>query len=230
MPHPRASPAPTQPKAEEHHGSQQPRLLAQRGVLQQGAVAVAQDVSAQELQEMYNQPATLPDREVMTVEDTIVKSAAAFAVLLVGAAIGWVTDHRDAVPLWGAAIVGFVLALVNIFKKEPSPPLILAYAGVQGIFVGGISLIYEWPTRHRRAGRPRHPRRGRRDAGAVRHRQGPRLEAGHQGLPHRDGRLPGVLARQHVPHVVRRAPTTRGASAAPRSSASRSACSSACSS
>ena len=44
-------------------------------------------------------------------------------MLLVGAAIGWVTV--DSLPfLWiGAGIVGFVLALVNIFKKEPSPAL-----------------------------------------------------------------------------------------------------------
>ncbi|WP_430647616.1 Bax inhibitor-1/YccA family protein [Agromyces sp. GXS1127] len=109
----------------------------------QGAVAVAQDMSAQQLQDMYNQPATLPDRDVMTIEDSIAKSAAAFGVLLVGAAIGWLTV--ESVPfLWiGAGLVGFVLALVNIFKKEPSPALILAYAGVQGIFVGGISAWYE---------------------------------------------------------------------------------------
>ena len=57
----------------------------------QGAVAVAQDMSAQQLQDMYNQPATLPDREVMTIEDTIQKSAVAFGLLVVGAAIGWIT-------------------------------------------------------------------------------------------------------------------------------------------
>ncbi len=46
--------------------------------------------------------------------------------------------------LWiGAGLVGFVLALVNVFRKEPSPALILAYAGVQGIFVGAISAWYE---------------------------------------------------------------------------------------
>ena len=104
----------------------------------QGAVAAAQDVSAQQLQEMYNQPATLPDREVMTYDDAVQKAAISFGLLLVGAAIGWFS----AVPLpflWiGAGIVGFVLALVNIFKKEPSPALVLAYAGVQGVFVGGI--------------------------------------------------------------------------------------------
>jgi uncharacterized YccA/Bax inhibitor family protein len=110
----------------------------------QGAVAASQDVSAQQLQEMYNQPATLPDREVMTIEDSIAKAAAAFGVLLVGATIGWLTFQS--VPLlWiGAGIVGFVLALVNIFKREPSPALVLAYSGVQGVFVGGISAWYEF--------------------------------------------------------------------------------------
>jgi uncharacterized YccA/Bax inhibitor family protein len=34
------------------------------------------------------------------------------------------------------------LALVNIFKKNPSRGLILAYAGFQGLFVGGISAIF----------------------------------------------------------------------------------------
>jgi len=33
--------------------------------------------------------------------------------------------------------------MVNIFKKEPSAPLILAYAAAQGVFVGGISYIFE---------------------------------------------------------------------------------------
>ncbi|MFB6609944.1 Bax inhibitor-1/YccA family protein [Agromyces sp. NPDC056379] len=109
----------------------------------QGGVAAAQDISAQQLQDMYNQPATPPAGETMSVETTVQKSAVSFGLLLVGAALGWVTT--ESMPfLWiGAGIVGFVLALVNIFKKEPSPALILAYAGVQGVFVGGISAWYE---------------------------------------------------------------------------------------
>jgi uncharacterized YccA/Bax inhibitor family protein len=109
----------------------------------QGAVAAAQNVSAQQLQEMYNQPATLPDREVMTVENTIAKTAGAFAVLLVGAAAGWLLTPTVPWLFWVGSILGFVLALVNIFKKEPSPPLILAYAAAQGVFLGGISLMFE---------------------------------------------------------------------------------------
>ena len=50
------------------------------------------------------------------------------------------------IALWGfviGALVGFVLALVNTFKKKPSPALVLTYAGVEGLFVGGISATYQ---------------------------------------------------------------------------------------
>ncbi len=169
---------------------------------QQGAVAAAQDVSAQQLQEMYNQPATLPDREVMTVENTVAKTAGAFAVLVVFAAVGWLVTPAMPWLFWGASIIGFVLALVNIFKKEPSPAADPRLRGGPG----------RLPRRHladvrdpvggnRRPGRDRHARGGRRDPRALRERQDPRVEAGHEDLPHRDGRLPRVLAHQPDPHV-----------------------------
>jgi len=105
--------------------------------------------TAEQLQAQFDLPSAPPPAAVepMTIEGTIRVSFANFAVLLVTAAIGWVT--MPVVPfLWiGAALVGFVLALVNIFKKEPSPGLILGYAAAQGVFVGGISAYYErvWP-------------------------------------------------------------------------------------
>jgi uncharacterized YccA/Bax inhibitor family protein len=145
MPHPVARPKHDDSRKRNHSMAlDNPAFSRNPAFNSQGAVAAAQNVSAEQLQEMYNQPATLPDREVMTIEDSIAKAAAAFGVLLVGATIGWLTF--SSVPfLWvGAGIVGFVLALVNIFKKEPSPALVLAYAGVQGIFVGGISAWYEY--------------------------------------------------------------------------------------
>src|SRR5690606_34532278 len=70
-------------------------------------------------------------------------SFATFGVLLVGAAIGWVTMPLVPFLYVGAALVGFVLALVNIFKREPSPALILGYAAAQGVFLGGISAFFE---------------------------------------------------------------------------------------
>jgi len=104
-------------------------------------------VSAAQLEQMYNQPPAYdpqaPVNERMTIDDTLMKSFAAFGLLLVGAIAGWMTV--DSMPyLWiGAALVGFVLAMVNIFKREPSPVLILAYALAQGVFLGGISAYYE---------------------------------------------------------------------------------------
>ncbi len=44
---------------------------------------------------------------------------------------------------FGAMFVGLGLGLVNAFKKVVSPPLILAYAAVQGVFLGGISYAYD---------------------------------------------------------------------------------------
>jgi uncharacterized YccA/Bax inhibitor family protein len=92
-----------------------------------------------QLDEMYGRPSATPtDTDRMTYEDTIIKIVISFVVLLVGAAVGWVVPIL-AIP---AAIAGFVLALVNIFKKKPSRGLVLAYAAVEGVFVGGISAIF----------------------------------------------------------------------------------------
>lgn len=107
---------------------------------QNGSSSALATPSADTLQEMYSAPsATSVDTDRMTVEDTIVKTAVSFAILVVGAVVGWIVPALY-LP---AAIIGFVLALVNIFKKKPSPPLILAYAGVQGVFIGGISMVFE---------------------------------------------------------------------------------------
>jgi len=92
-----------------------------------------------QLQEHYGLPDATPDQmERMTYQDTIFKTLAGFAVLLVGAAIGWVFPALAIV----GAIAGLVLALVNIFKKKPSPALILAYAFAQGLLVGGVSMFF----------------------------------------------------------------------------------------
>ncbi len=101
--------------------------------------------SAEQLQQQFELPSA-PDPAAaapMTVDGTVRVSLGTFGVLLVGAAIGWLTVELIPFLFIGAALVGFVLALVNIFKREPSPALILGYAGAQGIFLGGISAFYE---------------------------------------------------------------------------------------
>jgi uncharacterized YccA/Bax inhibitor family protein len=97
-------------------------------------------VSAQQLEELYERPAASSvDTGRMTYEDTAVKTVVLFAVLLATSAVGWFVPALAIV----GAIVGFVLALVNTFKREPSVPLIVLYAAAQGLFVGGISNIFE---------------------------------------------------------------------------------------
>jgi uncharacterized YccA/Bax inhibitor family protein len=97
-------------------------------------------VSVQQLDELYGRPAATPvETDRMTYEDTIVKTAVSFGILVVGAVLGWMVPIL-ALP---AALIGFVLALVNIFKKKPSKALVLSYAVFEGVFVGGISAIFE---------------------------------------------------------------------------------------
>lgn len=98
------------------------------------------DLNAQQLTELYSRPSATPaETDRMSYEDTIVKIVVSFAILLGSAAIGWVLPALF-IP---AMIVGFGLALVNIFKKKPSPVLVLAYAAVEGVFVGGVTNFFE---------------------------------------------------------------------------------------
>lgn len=92
-----------------------------------------------QLDEQFRLPSPTNDQlDRMSYEDTIAKTATAFAVLVVGAGIGWFLSFL----LIPAAIAGFVLALVNTFRKKPSPALVLTYSAIEGVFVGGISSVY----------------------------------------------------------------------------------------
>ena len=98
-----------------------------------------QPISLDQLQEMYGRPSATPaETGRMSYNDTIKKTLISFGILTLGAVIGWWVPIL-AIP---AAIAGFVLALVNIFKKTPSRGLILSYSAAQGLFVGGISWIF----------------------------------------------------------------------------------------
>lgn len=109
-----------------------------------GALASGKALSDSDLQQMYNAPsAGAQDTDRMTYEDTIAKTALSFALLVVAAVAAWVvTPTVPMLPILGA-VVGLVLGLVNTFKKVPSPGLILGYAVAEGLFVGGISNIFD---------------------------------------------------------------------------------------
>ncbi len=100
--------------------------------------------SAPDLEGMYSAPSATPVQTGrMTLDDVVVRTATLFAVLLATAGVTFfVWRPTSLLVVFGAAIVGFVLAMIVSFSKTVRPPLMLAYAAVEGVFVGGISFWY----------------------------------------------------------------------------------------
>lgn len=110
--------------------------------------AYGQYPSPADLERSYNQPSASPaDMGRLTMEDVVMKTAMTLGVVvLVGAATWGLAMANPALGLTVAmvgALVGFVLGLVNAFRREPSPALILLYAAFEGAFLGGISAYFE---------------------------------------------------------------------------------------
>jgi uncharacterized YccA/Bax inhibitor family protein len=85
-------------------------------------------------------------QELMTVSGAMRKFGLMLVMLLGAASFSWGAFYQGAnVMPWamGAAIGGFVVALVIIFKKSWAPYLALAYALLQGLFLGAISAVFE---------------------------------------------------------------------------------------
>jgi uncharacterized YccA/Bax inhibitor family protein len=88
---------------------------------------------------------------VMTLRGTVNKSAILLILTIVGAAYTWAATRGGyASAGMGYAmlggIVGFILALVTTFKQDWSPITAPIYALCEGLFVGGISAMYEART------------------------------------------------------------------------------------
>lgn len=83
--------------------------------------------------------------EAMSIDGAVHKTGISLLVLLVAAAFVWNGGLGDATPLavMGGAIAGLVLALVTVFKKTWAPITTPLYAAAQGLFLGGISAMYE---------------------------------------------------------------------------------------
>ena len=103
------------------------------------------------LESQYGAPsATNVDRGRMTYDDVVVRTAGMFAIILGVGTVSWMLATNPATMGLGflAMIVGcigaLVLGLVNSFKKEPSPVLIMLYAAFEGAMLGAISGIMEY--------------------------------------------------------------------------------------
>ncbi|MFI9254454.1 Bax inhibitor-1/YccA family protein [Streptomyces sp. NPDC053069] len=81
----------------------------------------------------------------MTMDDVVVRSAITLGTVAVGAVLAWTLLPVTATGFglaFGSGLVAMVLALVQSFKRTPSPALILGYAAFEGIFLGVVSEIY----------------------------------------------------------------------------------------
>ncbi|MFF8913788.1 Bax inhibitor-1/YccA family protein [Streptomyces sp. NPDC015032] len=94
----------------------------------------------------YGVPQAPARSGAMTIDDVVTRTAITLGTVVLGAAFAWAALPVDEANLGksygiaiGAALVAFVLSLVQSFKRRPSPALIVSYAAFEGVFLGVIS-------------------------------------------------------------------------------------------
>jgi uncharacterized YccA/Bax inhibitor family protein len=87
----------------------------------------------------YGDPTPAPaSTRPMTLDDVVTRTGLLLGVAIVTGALAWAADVGMGLAFI-AMLVGFGLAMANSFKRVPSPPLIIAYAAVEGVFLGALS-------------------------------------------------------------------------------------------
>ncbi|WP_367756501.1 Bax inhibitor-1/YccA family protein [Flavobacterium sp. WC2430] len=96
--------------------------------------------------DQVHQATVIDYNQEMTLSGTINKTLLLFMLLTASAmVIWWMTFNgmNPMVPAFGGAIVGLVLVVISAFKPQYSPYLAPGYALFEGLFIGGISAIFE---------------------------------------------------------------------------------------
>jgi uncharacterized YccA/Bax inhibitor family protein len=92
------------------------------------------------------------DSRPMTIDSVVQKTGITLLVVFVAAAVTWIgtgdITNPNAVRNIGAlagigALGGFILSMVNSFKRVVSPALVLAYAALEGVFIGALSKVLD---------------------------------------------------------------------------------------
>ena len=78
----------------------------------------------------------------MTLSGTVNKTGFVLVLTIVSAGYAWGNPamHGLTIP---AAVVGFILAMVTIFRPTIGHITVPAYAIVEGVFLGGISMVFD---------------------------------------------------------------------------------------
>ncbi|WP_371612406.1 Bax inhibitor-1/YccA family protein [Streptomyces clavifer] len=94
----------------------------------------------------YGAPQAPARSGAMTIDDVVTRTAMTLGTVVLTAALSWALLPVDEANLGtsygiaiGAALVAFVFAMIQSFKRKPSPATILAYAAFEGVFLGVIS-------------------------------------------------------------------------------------------
>ena len=82
---------------------------------------------------------SIPAGERLTMNDVMVKTGINLGLVAVGAAVAW---YAPVLLLLGM-VGGLVLGLVNSFKKKVSPILVMTYALMEGLLLGGLSAVVD---------------------------------------------------------------------------------------
>ena len=99
----------------------------------------------------YGQPqyasgeTVMTGRDVMTIDDVVVKTISLLGATVVAAAVTWMIVPPTALyGTWIAAmLVGLVLGLIISFAQVTNPVVLFAYALVEGVFLGAVSKAFE---------------------------------------------------------------------------------------
>lgn len=92
-----------------------------------------------------------PTEGRMTFDDVITRTAITMAVLVAAAVASWWGISSGVIPaaammpaLLLSALVGFITAAVVTVRHRVSPPMVLVYAAIQGVFIGMLSRFFEF--------------------------------------------------------------------------------------
>jgi uncharacterized YccA/Bax inhibitor family protein len=106
---------------------------------QDGPYAGRPDLTPDQLAQMYGAPPAGPAQTGrMTIDDVVMRTAITLGTVVLLAVVSWL-----AIPVGsgrgigvGASVAGLAVGMLIIFRRRISPPLILTYAALQGVFLG----------------------------------------------------------------------------------------------
>ena len=96
---------------------------------------------------MQGETRYVSEKDVMTINGTMIKSFVLLAFVIASAAYTWLQFSAGNMSLvkilmYGGLAVGFISAMIAAFVKKASPIIAPIYSVAEGFFLGGISAMY----------------------------------------------------------------------------------------